>query len=282
MNKTLLIERRGAVLHLSLNRPDKRNAMDLDMRDELAAAIQAIRDDRSIHAVLLSGQGGAFCAGGDLRGISSAGLDTEGWRTRMQETHRWLRDLLTLDRPVVAAVEGVAYGAGFSLALAADFVVAAPSARFCMSFGKVGVVPDLGALYTLPRIVGVHKARELMLSAREIDAREAENLGIAYEIQPAEHLLERAHLLAERLAGSSPATASLIKRGLDMSLSSSLDSMLDFEAAAQAIAFSTDYYRIAVGRFIEKKPALFQWPAREVRMIAKPQADYQREGAQHG
>lgn len=108
-----------------------------------------------ISALWSSPANGYFCSGGDLRNIATVDLDNQGWRNRLQDLHEWLQDLLTLDRPVIAAVDGVAYGAGFSLALMADFVLATLSARFCMSFMRVGLVPDCGAFYTLPRIVGV-------------------------------------------------------------------------------------------------------------------------------
>src|SRR4029079_8497464 len=112
------------------NRPARRNALDQDLRDGLEHCIAAIDQDHDVRAVVLAGSGGAFCAGGDLRGIRSAELDNEGWRRRMKGAHAWLARLLSLDRVVVAAVDGPAFGAGFSLALAADFIVASPRARF--------------------------------------------------------------------------------------------------------------------------------------------------------
>ena len=147
------------------------------MRAGLARASPQIEGDRAVRAVVLTGSGGAFCAGGDLRGIRSAELDNDGWRERMKNAHAWLARLLSLDRAVVAAVDGPAFGAGFSLALAADFVVASPRARFCLSFMRLGLVPDFGALHTLPRIVGVQRAKELMLSAREVVGRRSEGAG---------------------------------------------------------------------------------------------------------
>src|SRR5690606_34979948 len=158
----------NGVALLELNRPERRNALNEAMRNELRDVVTQLRDDRNVHALIITGAGDAFCAGGDLKGIGSAGLDNQGWRNRMADLHNWLKDLLALDKPVIAAVDGPAYGAGFSLALAADFIIATPRARFCMSFMKVGAIPDLGAFYTLPRIVGPRRAKELMLSAREV------------------------------------------------------------------------------------------------------------------
>jgi len=249
----------GGVATLTLNRPARKNALDELMRDELAQCVCDIDRDRSVRAVVLTGAGGAFCAGGDLRAIQSAELDNEGWRRRMKQAHAWLAPLLMLDRPVVAAVDGPAYGAGFSLALAADFIVASPRARFCLSFMRVGLVPDFGAFYTLPRIVGVQRAKELMLSARELPADEAKALGIVFEIVPAERLLQRAQALAASFVHASPMAVSLVKHAL-AAAPADLPTMLELEASAQALCFGSAPHQTAVARFLDKQPALFQWP----------------------
>jgi 2-(1,2-epoxy-1,2-dihydrophenyl)acetyl-CoA isomerase len=259
----VLYDVRDGVATLTLNRPAQRNAIDLAMRAGLARCMDSLQQDRSVRALVITGAGGAFCAGGDLRGIASAPLDTAGWRTRMQDAHRWLRTLLTLDRPVIAAVDGPAFGAGFSLALAADFVIASPRARFCLSFMRLGLVPDFGALYTLPRIVGLQRAKELMLSAREIDADEALRLGIVTEIVAAESVLPRARALAASFVGASPLAVSLVKRALEAAPAGSLDAMLAVEADAQAICLTGLEHRDAVARFLDKQPAAFRWPTGE-------------------
>jgi 2-(1,2-epoxy-1,2-dihydrophenyl)acetyl-CoA isomerase len=249
----------GGVATLTLNRPARKNALDELMRDELAQCVRDIDRDRSVRAVVLTGAGEAFCAGGDLRAIQAAALDNEGWRRRMKQAHAWLAPLLMLDRPVVAAVDGPAYGAGFSLALAADFIVASPRARFCLSFMRVGLVPDFGAFYTLPRIVGVQRAKELMLSARELPADEAKALSIVFEIVPAERLLQRAQALAASFAHASPMAVSLVKHAL-AAAPADLHTMLELEASAQALCFGSTPHQTAVARFLDKQPALFQWP----------------------
>src|SRR6185369_11211879 len=195
MNDAVLYEVADGVATVALNRPANKNALGEDVRAGLAQCVDWIERDRTVRAVVLAGSGGAFCAGGDLRGIRSAGLDNDGWRQRMKGAHAWLARLLSLDRAVVAAVDGPAFGAGFSLALAADFIVASPRARFCLSFMRLGLVPDFGALHTLPRIVGVQRAKELMLSARELSADEAVALGIVLELVSQDQLLRRAQAL---------------------------------------------------------------------------------------
>jgi 2-(1,2-epoxy-1,2-dihydrophenyl)acetyl-CoA isomerase len=257
----LQFEVNAQVATLTFNSPTKRNALEPAMREELAAALHQIQQDRTIRAVVLTGAGGHFCSGGDLKNIAAANLDNGGWLGRMQTLHEWVQVLLTLDRPVIAAVDGAAAGAGFSLALAADFVLATPRAWFNMSFLKVGLVPDVGALYTLPRVVGVQRAKEIMLSARDIDAQEALRLGIVMELHEPDQLLARAQALARSFVGASPAAVALIKRSLNNALGGGLQDMLSSEAQAQALAAGTAEHREAVARFLNKQAPLFAWPA---------------------
>jgi 2-(1,2-epoxy-1,2-dihydrophenyl)acetyl-CoA isomerase len=253
------LERQGTTAVVTLDNPATRNALTSDVKEGLAAAIAQVKADPQVRAVVLTGANGAFCAGGDLRGIAAAGqLESDGMRARMHGTHALLRELLTLDRPVIAAVDGAAYGAGFSLALAADFVLVTPRARFCMVFMRMGLVPDCGATYTLPRVVGAQRARELFLSAREVGAQEALSLGIAMEQHEQPALLPRALALAESFAGASPLAVSLVKRiALDPG---ALEAALENEANAQALCFQTTPHRQAVQRFFDKQPLAFQWP----------------------
>lgn len=244
---------------LTLNRPQQKNALDGVMRDEIAEVMSAVRRDRGIHALIITGAGGAFCSGGDLRSMDTGG-SAEIARTRMTDLHLWVEELLTLDRPVIAAVDGPAFGAGFGLALAADFILATPRARFCLSFLRLGVIPDCGVFYTLPRIVGVQRAKELAFSTREIDAEEAKQLGIVFEIQPEESLQERARQLAHSFTQASPTALSIIKRAMNASLGNDLGTMLEIEATGQGLVRSTDYHRDAIERYMNKQPQQFQWP----------------------
>lgn len=260
MPETLHFDVADQVATLTLDSPANRNALGAAMRVELAEAVQTVRRDRSIRALVITGAGGQFCSGGDLRNMAGAQLDSQGWRERMQDLHGVVHALITLDRPVIAAVDGAAYGAGFGLALTADFVVATPRVRFCMSFMRVGLAPDFGAMYTLPRIVGTQRAKELMLSAREVGAEEALRLGIVMELQPPEQLLGRAQALARSFTGASPTAVSVVKRALAAG-GPDLATMLALEADGQAAAFGTAAHREAVARFLAKEPPLFQWPA---------------------
>jgi 2-(1,2-epoxy-1,2-dihydrophenyl)acetyl-CoA isomerase len=257
--ETIRYEVHEHVARLTLDDPATRNALGPQMRDEVAEVLRTIKQDRSVRALVITGAGGHFCSGGDLRNIASAGLDNQGWRERLHKLHHWLQDLITLDRPVIAAVDGAAFGAGLGLALAADILIATPRARFCVSFLRVGLVPDCGLFYTLPRIVGPQRAKELMLSAREVGADEAVRLGLAMELQAPEHLLARAQAMAASFVLASPMALSLIKR--TVAAGSDLATQLELEANAQALAMGTQEHRDAVQAFLAKQPARFQWPA---------------------
>lgn len=251
------------VATVTLNRPQARNAISADMKAALAELVPAMAANDAVQAVVLTGAGGAFCAGGDLRGMAEARptMTHEGWRQRMLDVQPWLTQLIQLGKPLIAAVDGPAFGAGFGLALAADIVLASERARFCLSFMRVGLGPDFGLVYTLPRVVGVQRAKELMLSAREVEAAEAQRLGIVMEVLPVERLLPRAEALARSFTGASPLAVQFIKQDVAQSLASDLPTMLALEAEHQACCFGSRYQAEAVQRFLDKQPPLFQWPA---------------------
>jgi 2-(1,2-epoxy-1,2-dihydrophenyl)acetyl-CoA isomerase len=259
MSSTLEYAVDNQVATLTLNDASTRNALGPQMRDELAEAVRNIKHSRDIRAVVLTGAGGHFCSGGDLRHIAGAGLDNQGWHERLHTLHHWLQDLIMLDRPVIAAVDGAAFGAGFGLALAADYVVGTPRTRMCASFLRVGLVPDGGIFYTLPRIVGPQRAKELMLSAREVGADEALRLGLLAELQPPGQLQARAQAIAASFVQASPMAVGLIKRAV--AAGGDLGTQLELEASAQALAMGTQGHRDAVQDFLAKRPARFQWPA---------------------
>ena len=259
--ETLLYTCENGVATIVLNRPDARNALGATMVAELDTLLSQITRDDTVRAVILTGAGGAFCAGGDVRSMSAAPRTPQMWRAGMRRSHRVVKALHALDRPVIAAVDGVAFGAGFSLALLADIVLVSTRARFCMAFGRIGLVPDYGALYTLPRVVGLQRAKEIMFSAREISATEAVDLDIALEVVEPDALMPRARALATALAAASPVALAMTKDALNGALDNTLDNLLELEAAAQGIAGSSDYARESFRRFAAKEPIQFQWPS---------------------
>lgn len=250
------------VATITMNRPEARNALDPRMTEEFDQTLVRIARDDSVRAVVLTGAGGTFCAGGDVRGMNSEPARTpQDWRAHLRRSHRIVKGLYTLDRPVIAAVDGAAFGAGFSIALLADIVLASSRARFCMAFGRIGLIPDYGAFYTLPRAVGVQRAKEIIFSAREIGVAEAKDLGLVLEVLAPEALLPRAQALARALTHASPAALAMTKDALNGSMNGSLDQILELEAAGQGIAGSSPYAKDAFRRFADKQPGLFQWPA---------------------
>jgi 2-(1,2-epoxy-1,2-dihydrophenyl)acetyl-CoA isomerase len=259
--KTLDYRLDDGVATLTLNRPEAKNALDPTMADELGECLAAIRADEAVRVLVLAGAGGAFCAGGDVKAMGQGGPRTpEQRRAGMARYTRICTELMALDRPVIAAVDGVAYGAGFSLALMCDIVLLSERARLCMVFQRIGLVPDMGAFYTLPRVVGLQRAKELIFSAREIDAAEALRLGLAMEVLPAEALAARAQAIARSFAGASPVAMSIAKRALQASLGSDLQTLLEIESSGQALASNSDYAKEAVRRFAARELAQFRWP----------------------
>ena len=245
---------------ITLNRPEARNALSMDMRPALADAIAQMRDDAQVHAVIFTGAGGAFCSGGDI----SAMLDTSRtgltFRTGMRELHQWFPELVNLEKPVIAAVDGPAFGAGLSLALAADFVLATRRAKFCAVFGRIGLVPDLGALHLLPRIVGQQKAKELVFTARTVDAEEAQQLGMVFDIvEDGAELIDAARALARRFGEASTAAIGMAKTIMNQSFESDARTIAELESYAQAMCRSSPYHQDAVQRFKAKESLRFDW-----------------------
>lgn len=250
------------VATITLDRPDAKNALSPQMADELQAALDALQRDETVGAIVLTGAGGNFCSGGDVKGMGQGAVrSTEQRHAGMQRYRQLTVTLLGLDKPLVAALDGVAYGAGFSMALAADIVLVSDRVRLAMVFHRIGLVPDMGAWYSLPRVVGLQRAKELIYSAREIGAAEALRIGLAFETMAPAQLLPRAHAIARSFCGASALAMRLSKRALQSSLQSELAAMLDMEAAGQAIAGGSDYAREAVRRFAAKEAPQFQWPS---------------------
>lgn len=262
MSSPVLLTRHGATLLITLNRPEQRNALDLDMRHALGEAVFTARDSLDVKAVVITGAGGAFCSGGDLKALSAEQRPIFADRDRIRRLHQWFRELVNLEKPVIAAVDGVAFGAGFNLALACDFIIGTPATRFCAVFARIGLVPDLGGFFLLPRIVGLQRAKELVFSAREVDFEEAQRLGILYASYPAEGMLDEALALAARFSDASTEALGIAKNVLTRSFNLDQDTLAELEASAQAMSLHTEYHRAAAARFLDKKPLAFRWKDR--------------------
>lgn len=252
-------EVRDEVAIATFNRPAQRNAFNIAMRTELADIVMRVRDDASLKALVLTGAGGSFCAGGDLKSLTEGQPTVEAGRKRIQDLHVWLPELVNLEIPVIAAVDGPAFGAGFNLALAADFILASTRARFCAVFGRIGLVPDAGGFFLLPRIVGLQRAKDLIFSARSIGAEEAKEMGIVYEIHEPDVLADRALAFAGRFRQASRTAIGMSKNILNNTFSQDQKTVGELESYAQGMALQSDYHAAAVRRFLEKQPLEFNW-----------------------
>lgn len=254
----LTFEVRAGIGILTLDRPEAKNALDIPMRRGLADLIIRVRDAAEVRALVIAGAGGVFCAGGDLKSLSESRTVEEN-RKRIQDLHVWLPHLVGLEKPVIAAVDGPAFGGGFNLALAADFILATPRARFCQVFARIGMVPDLAGLYILPRMIGLQAAKDIVLSGRIVDAEEAKALRIVHRIVEPESLLDKAVKLAERFSRASPLAYGLAKNILTQSFHLDQRALAEMEAYAQALCIDSAYHKDAIKRFLNKEKPLFDW-----------------------
>ena len=245
----------GAVTTLTLNRPDALNALTAQLRRELLAAVNAASRAPDVRAVVLTGAGRAFCAGADLRGGSG---EREFRRVLTAEYNPLIAAIRALPKPFVAAVNGVAAGAGVSLALAADLVVAAEDARFVPAFGRIGLVPDSGLTRTLVRAMGRHRAFEILMGERQLTAAEAHAAGLVAAVVPADRLAEASRELAERLASGPTRAIGLTKRLVADAEDASLADSLAAEAALQGVAGRTEDHAEGVAAFAEKRDPAFR------------------------
>lgn len=239
-----------------LDRPDALNSLEATLKRDLLAALQEAARDDAVRAVILTGAGRAFCAGQDLKerlAPDPTPLDVEV-RERYNPIVLAMR---RLPKPIVAAVNGVAAGAGASLAFACDLRIAAESASFVLAFGRIGLVPDSGASWFLPRLVGAAHAAELLLLPDPMPATEALRIGLVSQVVPDEHLVHHARVLATKLAAGSPLAIALTKRALDRSLEVDLETALDHEASLQGIAGRSADHAEGLAAFVEKRPPRF-------------------------
>jgi 2-(1,2-epoxy-1,2-dihydrophenyl)acetyl-CoA isomerase len=248
----------GGVATVVMNRPDALNALNMQLKEELADVWRVLVESSEVRAVLLTGAGRAFSTGGDIKQMDpDRGPDVT--RKRMAKL---LRDtvipLARLEKPVVAAVNGHAHGLGLSLALACDIVYAADSAVLSMAFTRVGLAPDGGASYFLPRLVGLARAKELMFTGRRLTAGEALELGLVGRVLPDEELMPAALDLASTLAEGATVALGAAKRLLNESAMHSIEEMAELEAYGQAIAMSSDDHREGIAAFSERRKPEFK------------------------
>jgi 2-(1,2-epoxy-1,2-dihydrophenyl)acetyl-CoA isomerase len=257
--KFILVSVDSGVMRNTLNRPEVLNSFTLAMSHELREALELARGDKSIRAVLITGAGRGFCAGQDLTDVPQAVEGRYDLGATVRQTYNPLISLIRkLPKPVVCAVNGVAAGAGANLAIACDIVIASEAALFIQSFSKIGLIPDSGGTFFLPRSVGLPTATALMMLGEKVTASRAVELGMIYRAVPAETLESEAMQLAIQLAEMPTKALALIKRALAESMANSLDEQLETEEELQAEAGKTQDFIEGVAAFTEKRKPVFK------------------------
>ena len=256
---SVLVSLDAGVLQVTLNRPEKLNAFNPEMHQQLRAALQRAAEEREVRAVLLTGAGRAFCAGQDLseRDVSKGAAPIDLSVSLGSYYNPLVRRMRELPKPIVCAVNGTAAGAGANIALACDIVVAARSASFIQAFSRIGLVPDSGGTWFLPRLVGSARAMGLALLADKVPAAQAAEWGMIWKVVDDAQLLPESKSLCEKLASGPTKGYGLIKKAMNASATYTLDAQLDLERDLQREAGLSEDYREGVSAFKEKRPPKF-------------------------
>ncbi|MBP0443844.1 enoyl-CoA hydratase/isomerase family protein [Roseomonas sp. SSH11] len=256
VSDAILLEADGPVAVLTLNRPKARNAIDDAMRADLMAALDHVARTDSIKALVVTGAGQGFCAGGDVKSMQARlsvpqnEVALNGWR-RQQRTHHAISMLHALPKPTIAAVNGAATGLGCDVALCCDFVIASDAARFAMTYILRGLIPDGGGMYFLPRRVGLSRAKEFIFTGRTVEPEEALRLGMIDRVTTTEALLGDARAWAAELGRGAPAALALSKTILDQTFELSVEQVFAMGSQAQAICYSSKEHQESVAAFLE-------------------------------
>lgn len=255
-NETVVVERSHGVVTVTLDRPERKNAIDARMASELMAVLGATAQDASARVVVITGRGDAFCSGADLSGLS--GRDAANGLAHMRDIHRLATALHDLPQPTIARIAGVAAGAGLNLALGCDLTLASTGARFSQIFVRRGLSTDFGGAWLLPRLVGLHRAKELALLGDVVSATEAERLGLVNRVVAPDALDALVAEWATRLADGPPIALTMTKRMLNRSFETSFEAQLDAESTAQAYNLSTQDTAEAMSAFFDKRAPRFE------------------------
>ena len=273
--QAITFEQRDGIGIITMNQPKRRNALSPEMRADFSKLLPSLQFNMGLGAIILKGTEGVFCAGGDLKALAEnlGKRDTSLDRQRFYHHHEWFQKLLNLEIPVIAAVDGAAYVAGFSIALSADFILCSDRAKMCCVFPRIGLVPDLGAFFTLPRMVGLQRAKEIMFTGRPLDAQEAKELGIAMEVHGTDYLMDATMELAGRLCKANTRAIGATKRIVNQSFNLDAQALIEMEAAAQAVQLSSDYHQNAIKGFLDKQPLAYDWERMDLEAADKDAAE---------
>ena len=254
--ETLKVVVDEGVAVLTLNRPEKFNSLSMQMLNELPMAFAAMRSDPDVKAILVTGAGKAFCAGGDIDDMlgGKIKLDYASGRT----LGKTIQAIQGIEKPVICALNGIAAGGGAGLALACDVIYASEKARFSEIYTNIGMVPDMGNLWLLPRLVGPHKAKELCFTAEIIDAQEMYRLGIAQKLYPPEELLPKTLEFCKKLAAGPLLPYQFIKTFIDRGWGMSLEQFYDLEALSLGIVMGSEDFKEGCSAFVEKRKPVYK------------------------
>lgn len=259
--ETLLYQQDGAVLTITMNRPDKLNALTDQLLHELNLAFEQAGNDTSVRAVILTGAGRGFCAGADLAEGVARGVGTPDFSFEEHLTANYnplILRIRSLAKPVIAAINGVAAGAGMSIAVACDLKIASENASFLQAFVKIGLIPDSGSTWMLPRLIGTARALEMMLSGRKVSAQDAAQWGLVNQVVPADQLVDTVNKLAAEYASAPTQAIAYIKQAVEYASTSTLEEALNKEAELQNLAGKTSDNAEGVSAFLEKRTPTFK------------------------
>ena len=256
MSNKLLVSLENGIKRLTFNHPTRRNSLDSEMIKALTEAIKQSADDET-RVVIITGAGDAFCAGADLQAIGPTGEDRDVTTLLREGVNPGISAMRALPKPIIARVHGHAAGVGCNYALASDLVIASDQAFFGQVFVKIGLMPDGGGTYFLPRLVGYHRAFELMASGDPISAQSAFEMGMINRVVPFAELDSTVNAMAERLAAGPQVALAKIKAGLNQGLNSELEEALEFEAVNQGDCFRSADFKEGVAAFLQKRKAVF-------------------------
>jgi 2-(1,2-epoxy-1,2-dihydrophenyl)acetyl-CoA isomerase len=257
MSETIIVERTGAVAMIRLNRPQVFNSFNREMALALQAELDLCANDESVRAIVITGNGKAFCAGQDLAEVT--GPNPPGFLTILSEHYNpIITRIRNISKPVIAAVNGVAAGAGANIALCCDVVVAAESASFMQAFSRIGLIPDSGGTFFLPRMIGFQRASALMMTGDKVAAQDALQMGMLYKVFSDESFPEQVAKLAQDLSNMPTYALGLIKSALNASMNNDLNAQLSVEEKYQIQAGQSADYREGVAAFMEKRKPVFK------------------------
>lgn len=255
--ETLLMDLKDQVAIVRMNRSQSMNALEHQLCLDLVDCLGILSECEEARVVILTGSGNAFSAGGDLRELSER-MPVDEARKYVLNVSKVIQAIQKLEKPVIAAVNGAAVGAGFSIAMACDLIVASEKAIFSQSFVRVGLVPDLGATYFTPRLIGLHKGKELAFAGKIMSANELTQMGMINYAVPHEELEDKAFELARQIAEGAPIAIRLTKKLLNQSLTASLEEMMELEAQFQATCMQSEDFTEGIKAFYEKRKCQFK------------------------